>query len=248
MDTTLQAPSISAPASVEIERVTRRFGAVTALEGLSLRADEHEVVCVVGPSGCGKSTLLELVCGLQAPDAGTVAGPPAVYMPQRDLLLPWWGALDNAALPLRVAGQSRAAARAQAQPLFAELGLAGFERARPDALSGGMRQRVAFLRTLLSGKPVLALDEPFAALDALTRAEVQRWLEQALARAPRTVLLVTHDVEEAVVLGDRVVVLSPRPGRVVAELASELPRPRRRTDPAVGALRERALAAMGVPA
>jgi ABC-type nitrate/sulfonate/bicarbonate transport system ATPase subunit len=248
MDTTLQAPSISAPASVEIERVTRRFGAVTALDGLSLRAGEHEVVCVVGPSGCGKSTLLELVCGLQAPDAGTVAGAPAVYMPQRDLLLPWWGALDNAALPLRVAGQSRAAARARAQPLFAELGLAGFERARPDALSGGMRQRVAFLRTLLSGKPVLALDEPFAALDALTRAEVQRWLEQALARAPRTVLLVTHDVEEAVVLGDRVVVLSPRPGRVVAELAIELPRPRRRTDPAVGALRERALAALGVPA
>ena len=248
MDTTLQAPSISAPASVEIERVTRRFGAVTALEGLSLRAAEHEVVCVVGPSGCGKSTLLELVCGLQAPDAGTVAGAPAVYMPQRDLLLPWWGALDNAALPLRVAGQSRAAARAHAQPLFAELGLKGFERALPAALSGGMRQRVAFLRTLLSGKPVLALDEPFAALDALTRAEVQRWLEQALARAPRTVLLVTHDVEEAVVLGDRVVVLSPRPGRVVAELAIELPRPRRRTDPAVGALRERALAALGVPA
>ena len=248
MDTTLQAPSISAPASVEIERVTRRFGAVTALDDLSLRAGEHEVVCVVGPSGCGKSTLLELVCGLQAPDAGTVAGAPAVYMPQRDLLLPWWGALDNAALPLRVAGQSRTAARAHAQPLFAELGLAGFERARPDALSGGMRQRVAFLRTLLSGKPVLALDEPFAALDALTRAEVQRWLEQALARAPRTVLLVTHDVEEAVLLGDRVVVLSPRPGRVVAELAIELPRPRRRTDPAVGVLRERALAALGVPA
>jgi NitT/TauT family transport system ATP-binding protein len=248
MDTTLQAPSISAPASVEIERVTRRFGAVTALEGLSLRADQHEVVCVVGPSGCGKSTLLELVCGLQVPDAGTVAGAPAVYMPQRDLLLPWWGALDNAALPLRVAGQSRAAARAHAQPLFAELGLAGFERARPDALSGGMRQRVAFLRTLLSGKPVLALDEPFAALDALTRAEVQRWLEQALARAPRTVLLVTHDVEEAVVLGDRVVVLSARPGRVVAELTIELPRPRRRTDQVVGALRERALAALGVPA
>jgi NitT/TauT family transport system ATP-binding protein len=248
MDTTLQAPSITAPVSVEIERVSRRFGAVTALEGLSLRAAEHEVVCVVGPSGCGKSTLLELLCGLQAPDAGTVACPPAVYMPQRDLLMPWWGALDNAALPLRVAGQSRAAARAHAQPLFAELGLAGFERARPDALSGGMRQRVAFLRTLLSGKPVLALDEPFAALDALTRAEVQRWLEQALERAPRTVVLVTHDVEEAVVLGDRVVVLSPRPGRVVAELPVELPRPRRRTDPEVGALRERALAALGVPA
>src|SRR3954462_7956106 len=244
MDTTLQAPSISAPASVEIERVTRRFGAVTALEGLSLRAAEHEVLCVVGPSGCGKSTLLELVCGLQAPDAGTVAGAPAVYMPQRDLLMPWWGALDNAAFPLRVAGQSPAAAREHARPLFAELGLAGFERARPDALSGGMRQRGAFLPTLLSGKPVLALDEPFAALDALTRAEVQRWLEQALERAPRTVLLVTHDVEEAVVLGDRVVVLSPRPGRVVAEIPIALERPRLATDAELLGVRERALEAL----
>jgi ABC-type nitrate/sulfonate/bicarbonate transport system ATPase subunit len=247
MDTILQAPAVSAPASVEIDRVTRRFGAVVALEGLSLRAAEHEVVCVVGPSGCGKSTLLELICGLQAPDVGSVRGAPAVYMPQRDLLFPWLSAIDNAALPLRVVGRSRAEARAQAHPLFAELGLNGFERARPDTLSGGMRQRVAFLRTLLAGKPVLALDEPFAALDALTRAEVQHWLERALATAPRTVVLVTHDVEEAVVLGDRVVVLSPRPGRAVAELPVALPRPRRRTDPEVVALRERALHALGVP-
>ena len=248
MDITLQAPPVSAPTAVEVRGVTRRFGAVTALQELSLRAVEHEVVCVVGPSGCGKSTLLELICGLQTPDAGTVRSAPAVYMPQRDLLFPWATALDNAALPLRVAGRSRAAARAQAHPLFAELGLEGFEGARPDALSGGMRQRVAFLRTLLAGKPVLALDEPFAALDALTRAEVQRWLEQALARSPRTVVLVTHDVEEAVVLGDRVVVLSPRPGHVVAELPVALPRPRRRTDADVVALRERALQALGVPA
>jgi len=248
MDITLQAPPVSAPTSVEVRGVIRRFGAVTALEDLTLQALEHEVVCVVGPSGCGKSTLLELVCGLQAPDVGSVSGAPAVYMPQRDLLFPWLNALDNAALPLRVAGASRAAARAQAHPLFAELGLDGFERARPEALSGGMRQRVAFLRTLLSGKPVLALDEPFAALDALTRVEVQHWLEEALARTPRTVVLVTHDVEEAVVLGDRVVVLSPRPGRVVAELPVGLPRPRRRTDADVVALRERALAALGVPA
>ena len=248
MDITLQAPPVSAPTSVDVRGVTRRFGAVTALYGMSLRALEHEVVCVVGPSGCGKSTLLELVCGLQEPDAGSVAGAPAVYMPQRDLLFPWATALDNAALPLRIAGQSRSAARAQARPLFAELGLGGFECALPAALSGGMRQRVAFLRTLLSGKPVLALDEPFAALDALTRVEVQRWLEEALERAPRTVVLVTHDVEEAVVLGDRVVVLSPRPGRVVAELPVALPRPRRRTDAEVVALRERALAALGVPA
>jgi NitT/TauT family transport system ATP-binding protein len=248
MDITLQAPSVSVPTAVDVHEVTRRFGAVVALDGLSLRAGEHEVVCVVGPSGCGKSTLLELVCGLQRPDAGTVTGPPAVLMPQRDLLFPWSSALDNAALPLRIAGRSAAQARAQARPLFAQLGLDGFEDARPDALSGGMRQRVAFLRTLLSGKPVLALDEPFAALDALTRAEVQRWLENALRATPRTVVLVTHDVEEAVVLGDRVAVLSPRPGRVVAELPVALPRPRRRTDPEVVALREQALSALGVPA
>jgi ABC-type nitrate/sulfonate/bicarbonate transport system ATPase subunit len=248
MDTTLEAPPTSAPTAVQIDRVTRRFGAVVALDDLSLHASKHEVLCVVGPSGCGKSTLLELICGLQAPDAGAVDSDPAVYMPQRDLLFPWYSAIDNAALPLRVAGQSRAAARDHAHPLFAELGLEGFEAARPDALSGGMRQRVAFLRTLLAGKPVLALDEPFAALDALTRAEVQRWLETALEREPRTVVLVTHDVEEAVVLGDRVLVLSRRPGRVVAELPVSLPRPRSRTDPEVVALRERALEALGVRA
>jgi NitT/TauT family transport system ATP-binding protein len=222
-----------------------RRGPVVALDGMSLEAAPDEVVAVVGPSGCGKSTLLELVCGLQRPDAGSVEAAPAVFMPQRDLLLPWSSALDNAALPLLVGGVRRAAARERARPLFAELGLAGFEAAMPSELSGGMRQRVAFLRTLLAGKPVLALDEPFASLDALTRSQAQSWLDDALRREPRTVVLVTHDVEEAVVLADRVVVMSPRPGRAVAELAVELPRPRRRTDAAVVALRERALEALG---
>jgi NitT/TauT family transport system ATP-binding protein len=221
-----------------------RRGIVQALDGMSLEVCAREVVAVVGPSGCGKSTLLELICGLQVPDSGTVQADPAVYMPQRDLLLPWATALDNAALPLAVAGARRADARARARPLFAELGLAGFEASMPHELSGGMRQRVAFLRTLLSGKPVLALDEPFATLDALTRAQMQGWLAAALEREPRTAVLVTHDVEEAVVLGDRVVVMSPRPGRAVAELDVNLPRPRRRTDPAVVAVRERALEAL----
>jgi len=218
---------------------------VHALDGLSLVVAERELVAVVGPSGCGKTTMLELICGLQAPDAGRVASRPAVLMPQRDLLLPWLSALDNAGLAARIAGRSRHRARELAAPVFAQLGLEGFERARPHELSGGMRQRVAFVRTLLAGKPVLCLDEPFGALDAITRQEMQGWLAQALSAQPRTVVLVTHDVEEAVLLADRVAVLSPRPGRVVAELPVTLPRPRSRTDAAVVALRERALSILG---
>jgi NitT/TauT family transport system ATP-binding protein len=202
------------------------------------------MLAVVGPSGCGKSTLLELICGLQQPDRGEAQCAPAALMPQRDLLLPWLSALDNAALAPRIAHRSRTQAREQARGLFAELGLAGFEQARPHELSGGMRQRVAFLRTLLSGKPVLCLDEPFGALDAITRAEMQAWLTEALRHEPRTVVFVTHDVEEAVLLADRLLILSPRPGRVIAELAVELPHPRSRTDAAVVALRERALATL----
>jgi NitT/TauT family transport system ATP-binding protein len=167
-------------------------------------------------------------------------------MPQRDLLLPWLSAVDNATLALRVRGFARDDARAQVRPWFERFGLGGFEQARPYELSGGMRQRVSFLRTLLSGKPVLALDEPFAALDALTRAEMQGWLGQILAHERRTVVLVTHDVEEAVLLADRVLVMSPRPGRVVAELAVDPPRPRERSDEAVVALRARALELLGV--
>jgi NitT/TauT family transport system ATP-binding protein len=229
---------------VQLTRIHRAFGPVTALQDLSLSVAPQEVVAVVGPSGCGKSTMLEIVCGLQSPDSGECESAPAVLMPQRDSLLPWLSAIDNAALALRVAGRRRGAARGQAQPLFEHFGLEGFEDARVNELSGGMRQRVAFLRTLLSGKPVLCLDEPFGALDAITRGEMQTWLGAALAEEPRTVLLVTHDVEEACVLADRVCVMSPRPGRIVAELPVKLPRPRKATSPGVVALRERALEAL----
>jgi NitT/TauT family transport system ATP-binding protein len=169
-------------------------------------------------------------------------------MPQRDLLLPWRDALGNAALALECAGVPAAEARRRAAPLFERFGLAEFEGARPSELSGGMRQRVAFIRTLLPGRPVLLLDEPFASLDAITRAEMQQWLADALASDPRTAVLVTHDVEEAVYLADRVAVLSPRPGRVVAEIDVPQPRPRDRraavTDPELARLRERALDAL----
>ena len=231
-----------------VVRSFRRRGGETveALHDVSFTVAAGQIVSIVGPSGCGKTTLLELICGLQRPDAGTVHSAPAAMMPQRDLLLPWLSALDNATLALRVRGVGRPQARAQARPWFERFGLEGFESTRPTELSGGMRQRVSFLRSLLAGKPVLALDEPFAALDAITRAEMQAWLALTLESEPRTVVLVTHDVEEAVMIGDRVLVMSPRPGRIVADLEVPLVRPRHRTDPTVVELRGRALGALGV--
>jgi NitT/TauT family transport system ATP-binding protein len=241
MRTETEAPATE---SLSFRKVTKRFGALTALAGIDLSVRTGEVTAVVGPSGSGKSTLLELVAGLQEPDEGDLDRRPAAYMPQRDLLLPWRDALGNAALALECQGVPRAEARRRAVPLFERFGLAEFEGARPAALSGGMRQRVAFLRTLLQGRPVLLLDEPFGALDAITRADLREWLAGALAEEPRTVLLVTHDVEEAVFLADRIVVLSPRPGRVVADFEIELPRPRSVTDAEFTELKARALGAL----
>jgi NitT/TauT family transport system ATP-binding protein len=255
MQTEAQAPATEplsfSDTGVTLRGVGRRFGAVAALENLDLELRPREVLAVVGTSGCGKSTLLELVAGLQEPDTGavTVGGAgeaearrgACAYMPQRDLLLPWRDALGNAALALESQGVRRAEARRLAEPLFERFGLAEFERTRPAALSGGMRQRVAFLRTLLPGRPVLLLDEPFGALDAITRADMQEWLAGALITEPRTTLLVTHDVEEAVFLADRVAVMSRRPGRILATLSVHAPRPRKLTDPHLLELRARAL-------
>jgi ABC-type nitrate/sulfonate/bicarbonate transport system ATPase subunit len=252
----------TAGAAVEVAGIGHSFGDLRVLERLDLRAGAGEVVGLVGPSGCGKSTLLELIAGLREPNHGAIrvggAGGGAgrlarcAFMPQRDMLLPWLSAIDNAALAPRNRGASRRDARAAAHPLFERFGLAGFEGARPAELSGGMRQRVAFLRTLLAGKPVLLLDEPFASLDAITRGEMQEWLAGALTEGSpipdRTVVLVTHDVEEALYLCDRVAVLSARPAVAVAEVAAagarRLPRVETVTDPAFVAARERALRAM----
>ncbi|MQA73869.1 MAG: ATP-binding cassette domain-containing protein [Solirubrobacterales bacterium] len=244
--------------TVEVVGVGHAFGALAVIDRLDLGVGAGEVVGLVGPSGCGKSTLLELVAGLLEPDGGSVrvggqgAAPERLarcaYMPQRDLLLPWLSAIDNAALGPRNRGASRADARRAAAPLFERFGLGGFERSRPSELSGGMRQRVAFLRTLLAGKPVLLLDEPFASLDAITRAEMQEWLAAAIAAQARSVLMVSHDVEEVLYLCDRVVVLSPRPARAVAELRAPAPRARPRDETVAatdfGAVRERALRAL----
>jgi ABC-type nitrate/sulfonate/bicarbonate transport system ATPase subunit len=244
--------------SVSIRGLGHAYAELQTIARLDLEVPDRGVVGLVGPSGCGKSTLLELMCGLAEPSAGTVEVEgrdgaaerlaSCAFMPQRDALLPWYSALDNAALALRNRGAGRDEARAEAGELFERFGLAGFERARPGELSGGMRQRVAFLRTLVAGKPVLALDEPFAALDAITRAEMQAWLAAALRTDPRTVVLVTHDVEEALYLSDRVAVLSARPARIVAELPSPAPRAADRdaavTSPEFVAAREQAMAAL----
>lgn len=230
------------------------------LDDVSLAVGDHEFVALIGPSGCGKSTLLDLAAGLLQPDAGEVMLDGQVttarqriglsaYMQQRDLLLPWRTALANAALALEVAGMSRGQARRIAASRFPEFDLAGFEQAYPSQLSGGMRQRVAFLRTLLANRSLLLLDEPFGALDAMTRATMQTWLLERWERDRRAVLLVTHDVEEAIFLADRVVVLSPRPGRVVHETTISLSRPRHRgmvAEPEFAAHRATILDAVGL--
>jgi ABC-type nitrate/sulfonate/bicarbonate transport system ATPase subunit len=224
-----------APATggITVRGVARRYGEIVALDGVDLAVAEGRRLGVVGPSGCGKSTLLGLVAGLDEPDAGAIevlgeSAPDArlsccALMPQKDLLLPWRSVLDNAAIALENRGMPRAEARRLTQPLLERFGLGGFERRRPVELSGGMRQRVAFVRTLVAGKRVLLLDEPFGALDSMTRGDLQDWLRVALGQEPRTVLLVTHDVEEALLLCDEVAVMSARPGRIVARVPVELP-------------------------
>lgn len=210
-----------------------------ALNDVSLSVDDGEFVALIGPSGSGKSTLLDIVAGLFAQTGGDVAIDGevlstrqrlghAAYMRQRDLLMPWRSALDNAALALEVHGVPKGRARQMARDRFPEFGLAGFEDAYPAQLSGGMRQRVAFLRTVLTERRLLLLDEPFGALDALNRVALQTWLLTLWDREQHGVILVTHDVDEAIFLADRVVVLSARPGRIVHEEQIALPRPRDR--------------------
>ena len=256
-----ESPKTSATPAVAVDALAKvfasRHGDVPALAGVGFAVAHGDVVGIVGPSGCGKSTLLEIVAGLEEQTAGQVAvdGRAAaadrlsrcVLMPQRDLLLPWRSALDNAGLALELAGANRREARRRAAELFERFGLEGFAAMPPDELSGGMRQRVAFARTLLADRPLLLLDEPFAALDAITRAELQEWTRAALAAEPRTVLLVTHDIEEALYMCDRVLVLTARPGRVRAGLpGGAAPGPRRDvvTSDEFGRLRQLALEAL----
>jgi NitT/TauT family transport system ATP-binding protein len=225
---------------IDISDVGHAFGEVRVLDGVCLHIPAGSSISIVGPSGCGKSTLLRMVAGLIQPSEGRIAVGPAdtpkgrlrhcAMMPQQDLLLPWRTALDNACLALENRGVPRREARKRAQPLFHKFGLAAFESSLPAQLSGGMRQRVSFLRTLMAEKAILLLDEPFGALDAITRAEMQDWLIEALRYVPRSSVLVTHDVDEAILLGDTVAVMSPRPSRIVALLKADVDKSQRRLD------------------
>jgi len=231
-------------ARLELNSIAKAFGDLQVLGDLSLWVGQGEFVALLGPSGSGKSTIFKLLTGAFSPDAGAIlfdgaplhpALRPFAFMPQRDALMDWRRIIDNTTLGLEVQGAGRAAARRRVAPLFAEFGLSGFEQHYPAQLSGGMRQRAALLRTVVQDKPMLLLDEPFGALDALTRADMQRWLETMWSRHGWTTLLVTHDVHEAVLLADRIYVLSARPGRIISEVTVPLPRPRR-TGAAVAAI------------
>lgn len=244
--------------AIELSEVRHYFGDLLVLDGIDLSVPARSRVSLVGPSGCGKSTLLLMIAGLLNPQSGTIivgeAAEPSsrlrrcALMPQQDLLLPWRTALDNACLALENRGVSRSAARKEAQPLFEHFGLASFEQTYPSQLSGGMRQRVSFLRTLMADKAVFLLDEPFGALDAISRAAMQEWLLSAMSEVPKTIVLVTHDVEEALLLANTVVVFSSRPARILDVIDVKLPARENRleavSDPEFVALKHRALGAI----
>ena len=232
-------------------------GEVRILDAVDLEVSPGEFVALIGPSGAGKSTLLGLLAGLEAPSEGVVEkdGDPLVrpglvsYMPQTDLLLPWRSVVANVSLGLEATGVPKKAARERAAEALERFGLSGFEGAPPWALSGGMRSRAALLRTALLGRDVLLLDEPFGALDALTRRGLQEWLLGVRNELAATIILVTHDVDEAILLADRVVVLSERPAHVALDLGVGLERPRtmeQETTEDFALMKARLLAALGV--
>ena len=226
---------MSSSSLLELRGISKTFASTTALSTMDLTIERGSFVSIVGPSGCGKSTLFNVLSGLIQPDGGSInlegrdvigATGHVGYMLQKDLLVPWRTVLGNITLGARLKGKVTAEDRDQAKGFAEKYGLGDFLNHYPSALSGGMRQRVALMRTLATNHQLLLLDEPFGALDAQTRFEMQQWLLQVWRDTQRTVLFITHDVDEAVFLSDRILVMSPRPGRVVDDLAVNLPRPR----------------------
>jgi ABC-type nitrate/sulfonate/bicarbonate transport system ATPase subunit len=235
-----EAPSITGGVKLRLDKVCKTYrtpagGALDILTETTFDIRNREIVTIVGPSGCGKSTLLNILAALTEPNGGRMLidgaeqpdrGRYFGYMFQKDLLFPWRTIIDNVALGLEIRGTPRKEARTLSADMLKRFHLDKFASHFPSQLSGGMRQRVALMRTLLCNRPILLLDEPFAALDALTRSVMQEWLLQIWEQDHRTILFITHDVEEAIILSDRVLVMSARPGRIKFEIAIDLPRPR----------------------
>jgi ABC-type nitrate/sulfonate/bicarbonate transport system ATPase subunit len=222
---------------LELKEIYKAFEDTSVLEGISLQLKNKEFVSILGPSGSGKSTIFNIVSGLLKPDGGEVAiegenytgrTGRVSYMYQKDLLLPWRKVIDNTSLPLLVKGMKKQQAREAAAPFFKVFGLEGFEHKYPFQLSGGMRQRAALLRTYMFSKDIMLLDEPFGGLDAITRAKMHQWLLEVLQQLETSILFITHDIEEAIYLSDRVYILSERPAVVKKEIVIDLERPRGR--------------------
>lgn len=221
--------------AISIKDLTVRFGDVLAVDNVSLDFDEGDFISIVGPSGCGKTTILNMLTGLFPVQQGQVTllgkkpvegNPDIAYMLARDCLLPWRSTLDNAGYGMEVRGVDEAEIKKRATELLKRVGLKGFEQSYPKHLSHGMRQRCALARTFALDAPILLMDEPFGALDAQTKLQLEDLLMDLCAAQKRTVVFITHDLAEAVALSDRVIVMSARPGRVVADVNIDLPRPR----------------------
>lgn len=244
---------------LDVKNLTQTFDQkntpLRVLDGLNLSVDDGEFVALLGPSGCGKSTLFNIISGLLTPDTGGIylndkriygnTGDFA-YMQQKDLLLPWRTVLKNVLIGPEIHNEPLDSAKVEAQQRLAQLGLSGFENSYPMQLSGGMRQRVALVRTLMFRKRILLLDEPFGALDAMTRTVMQSILLGIWAEDKQTVLLITHDVEEALLLADKIFVLTARPATQKAEIPVPLPRPRNITDVSLIRLKKELLAVLQV--
>jgi NitT/TauT family transport system ATP-binding protein len=219
---------------LEIEDITKRFNGRVVLSNIQVSIKEGDFVSFVGPSGCGKSTLLNIIANIEQADSGNVlyGGAPIVsqnaisYMPQQDLLLPWRNAMQNIVLPLELDGVRKNERLKAGMEVLQQFNLAEYADHFPDKLSGGMRQRISFLRTYLCKKPIMLLDEPFGKLDAFTKMEVHRWLLDSWEKGKQTIIMVTHDLDEAILLSDRVFVMSQQPSSMIKEVEVSLPRPR----------------------
>jgi len=222
---------------LKVNNLVKNYGDLLVVNDVSIYLREREFLSLIGPSGCGKSTIFNMIAGIVKPDKGEIIidgedytnkTGRVSYMYQKDLLLPWKKIIDNVSIPLVVKGVNKKEARERVKQYFKDFGLEGFEYKYPYQLSGGMRQRAALLRTYMSSQDIILLDEPFGGLDAITKRKMQYWLLDVLDKLKASVLFITHDIEEALLLSDRIYILSQRPATIKGEMAVSIPKPRSR--------------------